>query len=383
PKTGMDRPTYQGVSLDEFTAGNDRIMWTKSYYDEWTETCAKILEDPKYAGRFIMPAHGYNMYDFEKSTAFLRMFIDHGSPLIEEWYLFERDTEEQAWVYINESGAAIEHRWKKEIPGYTEMAIKLISYLQREMWNPGVNFKVHLEIQVEHFATRPEFFGLGGIAAYSSYNCNNEEYVRWFSELCRHYGLEGNTERLGTDPYEPDQISNPDFIDGTKNWTLQPAEKDSMIVKSHKGYATMQEREPFRPWTAISFLWTRRSAEKPNVFSQEIRNLEAGRLYIARVWIGDYTDLKAGKLKGKKCAVNIRVDGGDVWDDWYRTRAYRGKKSNMFTARGCQVQQIIFRAKGPTATLVISDWESDAEPGGAIGQELIFNNIDVHPFLEP
>ena len=104
-----------------------------------------------------------------------------------------------------------------------------------------------------------------------------------------------------------------------------------------------------------------------------------------RLWIGDYTDLKAGKLKGKKCAVNIRVEGGDVWDDWYRTKAYtdQSKKSNMFIERGCQVQQLIFRAKGPTATLVISDWKNDAEPDGPIGQELMFNNIDVHPYLEP
>ncbi|HDY65567.1 MAG TPA: LamG domain-containing protein [Phycisphaerae bacterium] len=387
PSGGMDlsKPEYFGVVLDEFTAGNDRIMWTKSFYDEWTETLAKIMEDPKHAGRFVMPFPGYNMFDFEKSTIFLRMFVEHGAPVSEQWYLTERDTEEQAWIYINESAAAIEHRWKKEIPGYTELALKWLSYLRREFWNPGVNFKVHMEMQFEHFATRPEFFGVGGIGAYSSYNCNSEEYVRWVSELCRHYGLEGNTDRLSKDPYESIQISNPDFFDGTKNWTLKPAEKNSMVVKSHKGYGTKQERITYRGWTDTPFLWTKRSAEKPNAFSQEIRNLEAGKLYSVRLWIGDYTDLKAGKLKGKKCAVNIRVEGGDVWDDWYRSKAYtdQSEKSNMFIERGCQVQQLIFRAKGPTATLVISDWESNAKPGGPVGQELMFNNIDVHPYLEP
>ena len=385
PHAGMNGPTFQGVSLDEFTAGNDRIMWTKSYYDEWIETCAKMLEDPKYAGRFIMPAYGYNMYDFEKSTAFLRMFIAHGSPLVEEWYLTERDTEEQAWIYINESAAAIEHRWRREIPGYTENAIKLLSYLQREIFNPGVDFKVHLEMQFEHFATRLEFFGLGGIGAYSSYNCNNGEYVRWVSELCRHYGLEGKTERLGTDPYECVQIRNPTFTNGTDNWALRPAERDSMAVKSHQGYGDMQERYPYRPWTDTTFLWSKRSAGNPNRFSQEIPNLEAGRLYFVRLWIGDYADLMAGALKGKACAVNMSVEGGEVWDDWYRTEAVtdKGDKGNAFAARGCQVQQLIFRAKGPTATLNISDWESDTKPGGPIGRELIFNDIDAQPYLEP
>ena len=387
PSAGVDlsKPEYFGVVLDEFTAGNDRIMYTKSYYDDWTEILAKIMDDPNHAGRFVMPFPGYNMYDFEKSTAFLRMFVDYGSPVSEQWYLTERDTEEQAWIYINESAAAVEHRWKQEVPGYTELAIKWLSYLQREIWNPGVDFKVHLELQFKHFATRPEFFGVGGIGAYSSYNCNSEEYVRWVSKLCRHYGLEGNTERLGTAPYESVQIRNPDFIDGTRDWTLQPAEKGSIAVKSHTGFGTIQERQPYRSWTETPFLWMRRSAEKPNVFSQEIRNLQAGKLYSVRVWIADYTDLVAGALKGRECPVNISVEGGIVWDDWYRTKAYQdnGQKSNVFTTRGCQVQQLIFRANGPTATLNISDWENELESGWSIGQELMFNKIYVQPYFEP
>jgi hypothetical protein len=391
PSAGMDlsKSEYFGVVMDEFTAGNDRIMWVNSRYDEWTETLAKMMEDPKYAGRYVMAFFGYNMYDFEKSKNFLRMFIEHGAPMYEEWYLAERDTEEQAWIYINESGAAVEHRWKQELPGFTELAVKFVSYLQREIWNPGVNFKTHMEMQFEHYATRPEFFGVGGMGAWSSYNCNSGEYVRWVAELGRHYGLEGNTQRLSTDPYESVQISNPDFIDGSNHWTLRPAKKKSMLVKSHKGYGAMQERVVYRAWMDTHFLWTKRSAEKPNVFSQEIGNLEAGRLYSVRVWIADYTELMAAELNGKKRAVNLSVDGGEVWDDWYRTKSFtaQSEKSNFFIQqtmlRLCHVQQLIFRATGPTATLSISDWKTKSEPGGPIGQELMFNNIDVHPYFEP
>ncbi len=394
PSAGLNKPEFRGVSLDEFTAGNDRMVYNKSYYDEWTETLAKIIEDPKYADRFVIPWFGYNMFDYEKSTAFLRMFVEHGSPMLEELYIDVRDTEDKAWLYINEVAADLEHRWDQAIPGYTQLAIKVLSYLQREPWNPGVDFKVHLEMQFEHFATRPEFFGLGGIGAYSSYNCNNEEYVRWVSKLCRHYGLEGKTERLSKNPYVLSHIRNPDFINGSEDWTLQPAEEDSMAVKSHKGYGTLQERHPYRPWTDMPFLWTKRSSQKPNAFSQEIRNLQAGKLYLVRLWIGDYTELMAGTSKDEKRAVNIRVEGGKVWDDWYRTELYKG--SDVFTYKSYhlppfgpknryyfKIQQIIFRAKGPTATLSISDWQSKTKPGGPIGQELMFNNIDVHPYLEP
>ncbi len=390
---GLNKPEYKGVSIDEFTAGNEKILWNKSYLDEWAETCAKILEDPKYAGRFVMPAMGYNMYDYGKSTAFLRMFIAHGSPVIEQWYLEERDSEEQAWLWINECGAELEPKWNAAIPGYTENAIKLLHNAQRNMCNPAVDFKVHLEMQFEHFATRPEFFGLAGIGIYPSYRCPSEEYVRWGAELSRHYGLEGNTERLGTTPYESAQIRNPDFINGADGWTLKPAAPGSMAIKSHPGYGAMQARYPYRTWTETPFLWTKRSAGKPNIFSQEIRNLKPGKLYSVRLWTGDYAALMAGKfneLPDKPCTVNISVEGGEVWDDWYRTKAYTdtgGAKSTFFRygapATGCQAQQLIFRATGPTATLNISDWESDTKPGGHVGQELMFNKIDVHPYLEP
>ena len=393
PTPGMEKPEYRGVILDEFAPGNERVMWTKSYYDEWTEVCARILEDPKYAGRFVMPAMGYNMVDFEKSAAFLRMFVEHGSYVIEEIYIDVRDSGDGAWLLINEVAADLEPKREQAVPGYTRHVIKLLSYLQREPWNPAVDFKVHLEMQFEHYATRPEFFGLGGLGAYSSYNCNNEEYVRWVSKLCRHYGLEGKTGRLSADPYTTAQIRNPDFRNGTEDWTLQPAEQGSMAVKSHKGYGVLQERHAYRPWTDTTFLWTKRSGQRPNLFSQEVRNLEAGRLYLVRLWVGDHVELMAGASKDEERAVSIRVEGGEPWDDWYRTASFEG---NVYTFASYllppfgpknrfvfKIQQVVFRAKGPTARLVVSDWRNDAEPGGPVGQELMLNFIDVHPYLEP
>ena len=227
-------------------------------------------------------------------------------------------------------------------------------------------------MQFEHHATRPEFFGVGGIGAYSSYNCNNEEYVRWVAELMRHYAMEGHTDRLSTDPYEVAQIRNPDFLEGTGGWTLQPAEEGSMRVRSHKGYGLTQERRPHRSHTEMPFLWTRRSGSMPNRFSQEIRNLEAGRLYLVRLWVGDYTELLAGEPRDEPRAIHLRVDGGEEWDDWYRTQSYTGNEFTFasylppFSADNryyFRIHQLVFRARGPTAQLVIEDWKSDSEPG--------------------
>ena len=44
--------------------------------------------------------------------------------------------------------------------------------------------------------------------------------------------------------------------------------------------------------------------------------------------------------------------------------------------------RVVLRAKTPEATLTISDWAGDTGPGGDIGQELMYNFIEVQPYLE-
>jgi hypothetical protein len=166
-----------------------------------------------------------------------------------------------------------------------------------------------------------------------------------------------------------------------------------MAVRSHKGYGLLQGRYPYRAHTETPFLWMKRNQARPNVVAQEIRNLTPGRLYLLRLYIGDGGELTAGTSQDAERAVDIRIENGDLWNDWYRTQSF---KDSVYTQAGYQlppfssqnyyyfkVPQRVFRAKGPTARLVISDWQDDSAPGGPVGQELIFNNIDLHPYLEP
>lgn len=393
---GLNKDPWRGVIMDEFTAGDTHMVWNKSFYDEWIETCDRIQSDPKHTGRHLIPFFGYNMYDYDKSSQFLRMFIKHGSPLAEEIYVDMRTSEDRAWQYIYESGADVADDFEHAIPGYTQSVVKYLSYLHREYWNPAADFKVHLEMQVEQYATRPEFFGLGGLGAWSSYNCNNGEYVHWLARLCRHYGLEGHTKRLSNDPYELPHIRNPDFYEGADHWKLQPAEPDSIAVDRFRGYGRLQERDPHRAWTDMPFLRTRRSPNKPNVFSQPIRGLQPGRLYMVRLYTGDYGELKAGKSEDRPHAISLTVDGGEVWNGWYRPAAYDDQQDSDFTFAGFElppfgynnpfyfkIHQLIFRAQEATARLWISDWQSRSQPGGPAGQELMFNRIELHPYLEP
>lgn len=42
----------------------------------------------------------------------------------------------------------------------------------------------------------------------------------------------------------------------------------------------------------------------------------------------------------------------------------------------------LFRAKESTAKLMISDWAGEDEPGGPVGQELLYNFIEVQPYFD-
>ena len=41
----------------------------------------------------------------------------------------------------------------------------------------------------------------------------------------------------------------------------------------------------------------------------------------------------------------------------------------------------VFRAKAPTATVTVTDWKSLSEPGGKVGQRLIYNFACVQPYF--
>ena len=42
----------------------------------------------------------------------------------------------------------------------------------------------------------------------------------------------------------------------------------------------------------------------------------------------------------------------------------------------------VFMAKETTTKLTVTDWQHDQQPGGPIGQELMFNFIEVQPYIE-
>ena len=181
-------------------------------------------------------------------------------------------------------------------------------------------------------------------------------------------------------------IQNPDFDNGADGWALSPAESGSMEVRNFKGYGWLEGRYP-PSRHGDNFLWTRRSAAKPNMFSQTIRKLEPGRLYSLKMYTGDYRDLVEGKSAQQTHAVSIKIDGVEM----VPAKSFQHVFANCYSHHlgpfddkhkfWMNYHQKIFRAKSESADLSISDWAGEAEPGGPVGQELIYNFIEVQPYL--
>ncbi|MBI4244530.1 MAG: hypothetical protein HY606_10605 [Planctomycetes bacterium] len=130
----------------------------------------------------------------------------------------------------------------------------------------------------------------------------------------------------------------------------------------------------------------KRSQKKPNIISQLIKNLKPGNLYSIKMITADYDDVSEGISEKKKHAVAINIDNVDIMSN-KNFQEIIGSSSRMGPfddnhRAWMNYHWKVFRVKETTAELSISDWISDKEPGGPIGQELILNFIEVQPYFE-
>ena len=345
--------------------------------------------DPKFKGKAFLPYCPALYYD-DRSSEFGRACVKGGGYMCWEVYLSDRPDARAAQDLIRRRLSDEMPRWEA---CFSDAARKIVLVLgcfsePYESLNsdPTVNYKTFLDMQIRHLATHPAFFGLGGIQEYHSAYAS-EETVRWIGKLYRHYALEGNTETLSGDPYKLTHIRNPDFENGSAGWALSPAEDGAIQVKKHVRYRRLEGRRSLR--TGDPFLWTKRSAKRPNRFSQQIKDLTPGRLYSMRIITADYQDLVREISEARTNAVSIQIENAQMvqgprksfqsnFPNSYSVTLGKFNRSHPFRMN---YHWRVFRAKGATATLTISDWETDATPRGPVGQELLFSWVKVQPYI--
>ena len=376
---GFVRPYYSGVVLNEF--GDSQPMCSA-----WAKALDRILSDPRFKGKGFYP-YARNLSDGPEGRELVNTIVKHGGAVLCKRYLKEQRSEAVAWRVLRGELVVPASAYRDNCPGSVPHLLINLGIFTGPPESldtfPHVNHKRFLDMQLNIVATAPAFEGLGGLMSYSS-NYSDEETVRWVMRLFRHYAIEGNTAMLSRDPYILPHLRNGDFEYAGEGWTLDPASAGSISFGNRPGFGVMQARYP-RPTEGDTVIITKRHKDKPNVLSQEIKDLEPGRLYSLRLYTGDFKDMS----KQEKHAVTIQLDNVTLIPGKCFTHVFHNHRAHSYAPYDGKKRKAwmnyhwrIFRAKGPTGRLVISDWAGAGKPGGPIGQELMYNFIQVQPYFE-
>ncbi len=386
---GFTNPYLEGVFADEF-------MWRKNQipdFPAYVEALKRIAANPEFKNKKV---HGWTfgkgMYTEPAGKELLQTFIDLGAKIAWEFYPNELPTKAAMRKHLYVSLRKTIQGWEKNIPGMVKHIIFTTGYFSSPPMSlntdPAVDFKVLLEMQFNYLANAPECLGLYGIMAWKS-SYADEEYLRWTGRLFRHYCIEGKRNMLSEElgfKYIPGLIANPDFNDGLKGWTVAAAAPKSVRAGKMPGLGAIQGRF-MTPGTGDNYLWTKRSAEKPNKVSQEIKNLVPGKLYSAKLFVGDYQNYVKGESVQKRFAVSLDIDNVDMVQPKclvLEVIVNRLPTVDLFKGKApwMNIHRLVFRAKATTAKLTISDWTDATTPGGPIGQEILYNFVEVEPYIE-
>ena len=354
--------------------------------DPWAEAVDRFFSEPKYRDKIYVPFAG-SLWNGEPGRKLARAVFKHNGAIAMKSYLKEQRTEAAAWRFIHQYLVDRVRGYRDKLPGSVPHLVicfgwHLCAPTESIDSLPHVNFKTYIESQLNLVANHPVFENIGGVMTYTA-GYADEETVRWSMRIFRHYGIEGKTGMLSKDPYILTHIENPDFEMGGHGWTLSPAVKGSIRFDAHAGFAHLAQRYP-RTSDGTNVIVTRRRANKPNTFSQEIRNLEPGRLYNLRMFSGDFKNLS----RKQRHAVSVAIEGATSVRKKCFTAVFHNHRSHRFAEFGGEGKQAwmnyhwrVFRAEAPTARLTISDWPTPGNPGGPIGQELMYNFIQIQPYL--
>ncbi len=289
--------------------------------------------------------------------------IEHDHAFAPEIYMHEQPTEERARTMIQQRLVRVPEAWSRHYEGVNPHALIVLSIGDCTLrysndHRPDVNYKVLLDMQMHALATSEGSADLRGVGFWSAHY-GSPEALRWYGALFRHYCIEGNTERLGEDPYLLDHITNPGFEEGVEGWetegSVEPAPVGEMPGGGERGkYAGVPEGE--------MVIRTVRAEDGPaNSFAQPIRHLEPGRLYSVKLYCTDpeYSD--------RLIPAEIQIAGGEAvaeyaWDHVWR----RGDVHWTMHRR-------VFRAREATGHLTVSD----SAPG-----EVYWDFVQVEPFFE-
>ena len=403
-------PFLDGIIVNEFIVNNpstrsggqlnperaERMDRERQRYRVYGEAIKKLRADDRYRGKMLygyVGGSGKKLNQEVIGPDFIRTIIDCGYRVALERYIFEvsspKKSEDVLQLFID--GIA---DWEAKEPGARKHMVISFGLFSTPPGGinkqPNVDYHVWMDRQMNVVANHPAIAELAGLNWWTTVLAD-EETVRFVGKLYRHYAIEGKTSMLTQDPLFLTHIRNADFEKGLDDWTLRPAEEGSIQARSFPRYGRIEGRymglgRPADPeHIGDTFLWMKRSENGPNVFSQTIKDLEPGRLYSMKMFTCDYNDLIHPKKKalGEASPFIGRVELEGVELDTRRsfTEPYASNPEPPIPI-WITYHWKVFRAKGPTAKLTVSDWPGEGKPSGPFGQEQTFNFLEIQPYHE-
>src|SRR5262245_31082991 len=406
----LDRaPFLDGIIVNEFIVNNpstrpggqlsperaERMDRERQRYRVYGEAIKKLRADDRYRGKTLYGYVGGSGKTLNEVIGpdFIRTIIDCGYRVALERYIFEvsspKKSEDVLQLFID--GIA---DWEAKEPGARKHMVIAFGLFSMPAGGinkqPDVDYHVWMDRQMNVVANHPVMADVAGLNWWTTVLAD-EETVRFVGKLYRHYAIEGQTSLLTRDPLFLTHIRNADFEKGLDGWTLRLAEEGSIQARSFPRYGRIEGRymglgRPADPeHIGDTFLWMKRSENGPNVFSQTIQDLKPGRLYSMKMFTCEYSDLIHPKKKtlGEANPFIGRVELEGVELDTRRsfTEPYASNPEPPIPV-WITYHWKVFRAKGPTAKLTVSDWPGEGKPSGPFGQEQTFNFLEIQPYHE-
>jgi hypothetical protein len=353
----------------------------------YEEAFRKMRAHDRYKNKTVYAYFGGsgNVVNYDETgKTFVRTLIDLKFPIALERYLYERPSEKASADALLRLVDGIAD-WEAKEPGAKRNMLLTLGLFNAPPGGnnklPNVDFHVWMDKQMNVVANHPVLADIAGLNWWTSIQAD-EDSVRFVGKLYRHYAIEGKTEMLTRDPLFLTHIRNADFENGVEDWMVQAAEERSIARKSFARYGSIQGRYP-RERFGDKFLWMKRSPKGPNTFSQTIKDLQPERWYSMKMYTCDYKDLTAPRKKPLQEATPFigRVDLEGVELDTKRSFVEMYTSPEQRYPIWIAYHWKIFKALGPTAKLIVSDWPAEKNPA-TFGQEQTFNFVEIQPYRE-
>ena len=370
-------PSYAGMMVDEF------LSKSADHYAAWTHALERLHDSGSFTDKTFY-AWVQSVYSHPPALAFMRTLYAHGGRFGWMRYCHEEPTEEAARLHIHEMLSGL-NEWELLMPGVKErIVVYLGAFIAPNISlnnNPGADYTAYMDLQFQTLATDPTYFGLRGLAQWSSYYADDHS-LRYAQQLFRHYCIEGERTPFQPLPYVLSHITNPDFENGLQGWHVEAADSTSVVSDTHLDLGLLQGRWKSYGDGDTCAIMTR-DDRTPNRVGQTIQDLSPGNLYTLKTIAANLDQFSVEADAG----LHIEIDGVERIED----RSFRhltrspistqleqlGEESHVFTT----YHQVTFRAISETAELTFSDWKDDM-PTGPEGQRIAFNFVEVQPFFE-